>query len=73
MISRERVIAVIKHKRPDRTPIYGWVKANLSEIIEKAFGSVENFEDKYEFDFAEFKYSFIVYLHYIFIRYTLTT
>lgn len=52
MISRERVIAVINHKRPDRVPIYGWVKANLSGIIEEAFGSVENFEDKYEFDFS---------------------
>ncbi|NCO42460.1 MAG: hypothetical protein COZ06_05990 [Armatimonadetes bacterium CG_4_10_14_3_um_filter_66_18] len=50
MLPRERVIQVIKHKRPDRLPIYGWVRANLSEQIAAAFGSVEDFEDKYEFD-----------------------
>lgn len=52
MTSRDRVIAVIKGERPDRIPIYGWVRANLEEQISAAFGSVENFEDRYEFDFA---------------------
>jgi uroporphyrinogen decarboxylase len=50
--SRERVIDVIEHRTPDRVPIYGWVKANLSEQISAAFGSVEAFEDRYEFDFS---------------------
>jgi uroporphyrinogen decarboxylase len=33
-------------------PVYGWVRANLEEQISEAFGSVEDFEDRYEFDFA---------------------
>lgn len=52
MLPRERVIEVIEHRKPDRIPIYGWVKANLGEEIARAFGSVEAFEDRYEFDFA---------------------
>lgn len=52
MTSRERVIQVIEHGKPDRVPIYGWVKANLAEPIAEKFGSVTAFEDKYEFDFA---------------------
>jgi len=52
MLPRERVIAVIEHRTPDRMPIYGWVRANLEEKIAEAFGSVEQFEDRYEFDFA---------------------
>ncbi len=52
MTSRERVIAVIDHRKPDRIPIYGWVGANLGEPITEAFGSVGAFEDKYEFDYA---------------------
>ncbi len=52
MNSRERVAAVIEGKTADRIPVYGWVKANLGEQISQAFGSVEAFEDKYEFDFA---------------------
>ena len=52
MLSRERVIAVIQHRKPDRTPIYGWVRANLEKPIVSRFGSVEAFEDKYEFDYA---------------------
>ena len=52
MLPRERVIRVIKHEKPDRVPIYGWVRANLEPQIKEAFGSVEAFEDKYEFDFA---------------------
>jgi len=52
MLPRERVINVINHGKPDRIPIYGWVRANLEKEISEAFGSVEAFEDKYEFDFA---------------------
>lgn len=52
MTSRERVAAVIRGERPDRIPVYGWVSANLSDPISKAFGSVAAFEDHYEFDYA---------------------
>lgn len=52
MLPRERVIEVIEHRKPDRMPIYGWVRANLKDQIEERFGSIEAFEDKYEFDFA---------------------
>ncbi len=52
MKSCERVKAVIEGQRPDRIPVYGWVRANLEEQIDAAFGSVAAFEDKYEFDFA---------------------
>ena len=52
MLSRERVIRVINHEKPDRIPVYGWVQANLEDQISEAFGSVAAFEDKYEFDFA---------------------
>ena len=52
MTSRERVLAAIQHGKPDRIPIYGWVRANLDEQISEAFGSVAAFEDRYEFDYA---------------------
>ncbi|MGQ9608593.1 MAG: uroporphyrinogen decarboxylase family protein [bacterium] len=52
MLPRERVIKVINHEKPDRVPVYGWVRANLESIINQFYGSVEAFEDKYEFDFA---------------------
>jgi uroporphyrinogen decarboxylase len=52
MTSRERVLAVIRHKKPDRIPIYGWVSANLDKQISSVFGSVAAFEDRYEFDYA---------------------
>lgn len=52
MLSRERVIAVIRHEKPDRMPVYGWVRANMERQISEKFGSVEAFEDHYEFDFA---------------------
>ncbi|MGB9595467.1 MAG: uroporphyrinogen decarboxylase family protein [Candidatus Poribacteria bacterium] len=52
MLPRERVIKVINHEKPDRVPIYAWVRANLEDMINKAFGSVNAFEDKYEFDYA---------------------
>jgi len=52
MLPRERVIETIEHRRPDRVPVYAWVRANLEARINEAFGSVEAFEDRYEFDFA---------------------
>ncbi len=52
MNSTERVANTILGKPTDRQPIYGWVAANLSGPITQAFGSVEAFEDKYEFDMA---------------------
>jgi uroporphyrinogen decarboxylase len=52
VLSRDRVIQVIRHEKPDRIPVYGWVKANMTDPITEAFGSVEAFEDHYEFDFA---------------------
>ncbi len=52
MNSTERVINTILGKETDRQPIYGWLKENLSAEISERFGSVEDFEDKYEFDAA---------------------
>lgn len=52
MLSRERVIQVIRHQKPDRIPVYGWVGANLTPQITQAYGSVAAFEDRYEFDYA---------------------
>lgn len=52
MLPRERVITVIRHGRPDRVPLYGWVRANMEKQIAGRFGSVEAFEDRYEFDYA---------------------
>jgi uroporphyrinogen decarboxylase len=52
MLPRDRVIAVIEHRKPDRIPLYGWVRANLEKQISSIFGSVEEFEDRYEFDYA---------------------
>ncbi len=52
MTSRERVLAVLRHRKPDRIPIYGWVSANLEKPISAAFGSVAAFEDHYGFDYA---------------------
>ena len=52
MKPRERVIAVIKHKKPDRIPISAWIGEKFEDEINQVFSSVENFEDHYEFDFA---------------------
>ena len=52
MNSTERVRAIIRGEEFDRQAIYGWVSANLSQEICARWGSVENFEDKYEFDAA---------------------
>jgi len=50
MNSRERVLATIQHRPADRMPVYGWTQANLEKPISEAFGSVDAFEDHYEFD-----------------------
>ena len=52
MNSTERVTRTILGKDTDRTPIYGWVSANLTNEISAAYGSVAAFEDKYEYDMA---------------------
>ena len=52
MNSRERVVNVIQGKHVDRQPIYGWVFENLRNEITQSYGSVEDFEDYYEFDMA---------------------
>lgn len=52
MNSRELTARVIKGEDTGRTPVYGWVSANLDKQISEVFGSVRNFEDKYEFDLA---------------------
>ncbi|MBQ4050701.1 MAG: hypothetical protein IJD13_03665 [Oscillospiraceae bacterium] len=52
MTSTERVRNTILGLPVDRQPVYGWVEANLKEPITKEFGSVEAFEDHYEFDAA---------------------
>ena len=52
MNSTERVTNTILGKPVDRQPIYGWVFENLRNEITQAFGSVEDFEDHYEFDMA---------------------
>ena len=52
MNGTERVRRAILGMEYDRQPIYGWVAGNLDEPINKRFGSVRNFEDRYEFDIA---------------------
>ena len=52
MTGFERVKNTILGLPTDRQPIYGWVFANLTDEITAEFGSVEAFEDKYEFDAA---------------------
>ena len=55
MNSTERVRNTILGKPVDRQPIYGWVFTNLTEQISKEWGSVEAFEDAYEFECQDFK------------------
>ena len=45
-------MGVIGGRGADRIPVYGWVGAKLGEQISEAFGSVRDFEDRYEFDYA---------------------
>jgi len=48
----ELVAKTIRGQNPGRTPVYGWVYENLKNQIKEAYGSIENFEDHYEFDMA---------------------
>ncbi len=52
MDSTERVRNTILGKETERQPIYGWLKENLGNEISMKFGSVEAFEDRFEFDAA---------------------
>lgn len=52
MTSSQLVKETMKGNNPGRTPVYGWLSTNLTEQLTNAFGSVESFEDKYEFDMA---------------------
>lgn len=52
MTSKELVKKTIKGENPGRTPVYGWVEANLNGVISEKYGSVKNFEDHYEFNLA---------------------
>ena len=52
MNSTERVRNTILGKEIDHQPVYGWLKENLNIEISIKFGSVEDFEDKFEFDAA---------------------
>jgi len=52
MNSRQLVTQTILGNNNGTTPVYGWVRENLSDKIEQDFGSVENFEDHYNFDLA---------------------
>ena len=52
MNSRELTAQVIRGEKTARTPVYGWVSANLEKQLTSEFGSVRNFEDIYEFDLA---------------------
>ncbi len=52
MNSTERVRNTILGLPIDRQPMYGWVSANLGQEISAVYGSVEAFEDRYEFDMA---------------------
>ena len=52
MTGTERVRRLLQGKAIDRQPIYGWVSFNLKDEITEHWGSVEAFEDRYEFDIA---------------------
>lgn len=52
MNSTERVKNAILGLPTDRTPIYGWLSANLENQLIASYGSVAAFEDKYKFDAA---------------------
>ena len=52
MNSTERISRLLRGQPIDRQPIYGWVNANLSKEIQEKWGSVEAFEDHYQFDAA---------------------
>ena len=53
MLSRERVIETIHHRKPDRIPLNGWLtNEEFKPKVIEAFGSIQAAHDKYEFDLA---------------------
>ena len=46
----ERVRRALLGQEVDRTPIYGWLSANLGEPINRVYGSLAALEEKYQFD-----------------------
>ncbi len=50
MNSTERVTNMLLGKPYDRQPIYGWLIENLEAPIRERYGSLDAFEQKYEFD-----------------------
>ena len=52
MKSYELVRRTLRGDNPGRTPVYGWLRENLTPQISAAYGSVEAFEDHYGFDLA---------------------
>lgn len=52
MDSTQRVTNLLTGKPFDRQPIYGWVYGNLTTEIDDKWGSLQKFEEKYEFDMA---------------------
>lgn len=52
MKSFELTAKTIKGENTSRTPLYGWVEANLKDELCSHFGCVRNFEDAYEFDIS---------------------
>lgn len=52
MKSYELVSKVIKGEPVSKTPVYGWLRENMTPQISEVYGSVENFEDHYEFDMS---------------------
>jgi uroporphyrinogen decarboxylase len=52
MTGYERVRRTITGEHPDRIPIYGWLRSNLEQQLTETYGSVEAFEDQFEFDLA---------------------
>ncbi len=52
MKSYELVAKTLRGENTGRTPLYGWIWDNVNEKIAERFGSLEAFEDHYEFDAA---------------------
>ena len=51
MTGKERVAATIRGEDRDRMPIYGWLfNKDFRPKVVKKYGSLDGFEDKYEFD-----------------------
>lgn len=52
MLGRERVIAALSHREPDRVPLYCWIfgQPGVIDDINARFGSMAAFADALEFD-----------------------